>query len=932
MRIRLHSLKIFLLLLWVCPLVYPQAGKIAGRVTDAANGEAVPFINVILEGTQQGAATDVDGRYMIINVSPGVYTVKASAIGFNTVVVKNIKVATGFTTDLDFKLQAATLNINKEVTITAEKPIVQKDLTASTSTIGGEMISALPVTEVGDVLRLQAGITSGSDGSLHMRGGRAGQIVYQIDGVPVTDAYDHNNAVDVSTNSIQELQVISGAFNAEYGQAMSGIVNIVTKDGDNTFKGSVAAYIGSYFSNKTDLFWNLNSIKPYSIRNYEGNLSGPIIPDKLFFFANARYYYNTGQYYGKNVFLTTDRAWENSTTQLFNMTQHGDSSFVAMNPVERQYAQGKLTYNIFQGGKLSYNYILDRQNYKSYNSSNRLTPGNNLNRFSRSYSNIITLNHAVSANSFYNLHLSYFFKNYYHYLFENINTGDAANPTFYVDNTLLQTPAYSFNIGGTDYSRFSRSTGTYSAKFDWTTQFSKILSLQAGGEYKRNEIFYHNINLVAMTDSDGVRATPFNVMVPPITTTNNNMYTHHPKEYAAYVQSKLEAFNLIFNIGVRFDAIDPDGKVLSDPTDPNINNPLKPANQFFDYNSDGVQQANEPTKSVADRAKYWYKDATVKYQLSPRIGLAFPVSDKGVIHFSYGHFFQQPNYELMYENPEFELGSGSGNQGLFGNADLKPQRTIKGEIGLQQEIGDGMGLDITMFFEDFRDLTGTQTDDILVFGGAQSYSRYANSDFGYSKGIVIRFEKRFLDGLATNIDYTYSVTKGNSSNPADTRNAILGGATPETYITPLDWNQTHTINASIAYNKDRDWGFSLVSSYYTGQPYTPSVNKDTRVTQNGFPKNSADKPSIFNMDIRVYKNFEISKYELSLFLKVYNLLDLDNARNVNTDSGDPYFTFAKLDAQRINPKMYYNTLSEYYTDPSRFSEPRRIEVGLSCNF
>ena len=340
----------------------------------------------------------------------------------------------------------------------------------------------------------------------------------------------------------------------------------------------------------------------------------------------------------------------------------------------------------------------------------------------------------------------------------------------------------------------------------------------------------------------------------------------------------------------------------------------------------------EASKTVADRESYWYKKATVKYQVSPRIGLAFPITDKGVIHFSYGHFLQQPSYELMYANPDFELGVGSGNQGLFGNADLKPQKTVKGEIGLQQQIGDDIAVDVTIFFEDFRNLTGTQTDEILVYGKAQSYSKYANSDFGFSKGFIIKFEKRFSGGLATNIDYTYSVTKGNASNPADARDALTGGALPETFIAPLNWDQTHTLNLSVAYNKANDYGFSVIGNFYSGQPFTPSVNKNTLVTQNAFPRNSQVKPAIFNIDLRVYKDFLIGNTIMSIFAKVFNVLDLDNPTNVYGNSGDPQFTFDELDAEKINPRLYYNTLDQLYTNPTFYSEPRRVEVGFSYNF
>lgn len=930
MRFTIQFFTVFIAFLFFAHPVLGQSGKIAGKVTDASTGEPLPFVNVMVEGTTQGAATDLDGNYFIINISPGTYSVKASAIGYNSITAQNIKVASGFTATQDFNLQSTALELDEEVVVVAIKPLIRKDVTATTSVIGEDMISQLPVTEISDLLSLQAGIvSSGSD--LHVRGGRKGQVAYQVDGVPLTDAYDGSSVINVNANAVQELQVISGAFNAEYGQAMSGIINIVTKDGSNTFNGSFQTYVGDYFSNREDKFWNIKDINPVAIRNFEGSLSGPILTDQLFFYMNGRYFYNTGYLYGKRTFLVTDRATEvaGSGGSDFNITQNGDNSFVSMNPNEKFYGQGKLTYRFLPGIKLNYNYVIDREEYQDYFHSRKLTPDNNLQRFRKGYSNILSINHAVSNSSFYNLNFSYFYKEYKHFLFEDIYTDPNTFATNYINNTALQTPPYSFDVGGTDYSRFKRSTGTYSAKLDWVTQFTQEINLQFGGEFKRHDIYFKDITLFPTT-INGVNT----VDIAPITSPLNNEYNRNPIEGAFYVQSKFEAFDLIFNIGARLDVFDPDGVILNDPTDPNINNPLKPSNQFNDLNNNGEFDPNdgETFKTVADREQYWYKDASVKFQVSPRVGLAFPITDKGVLHFSYGHFFQLPSYEYLYTNPEFELGVGSGNQGLFGNADLNPQKTVKGEIGIQQQIGDDIAVDVTVFFEDFRDLTGTQSDEILVFGGASSYSRYANSDFGFSKGFIVSFEKRFSGGLATSIDYTYSVTKGNASNPADARNAILGGALPETFIAPLNWDQAHTLNVSIAYSVERDYGFSLIGNFYTGQPYTPQVNKNTNVTQNAFPRNSETKPSILNLDLRVYKDFVIGNTTLSLFLKVYNLLDMDNPRGIYDDSGDPLFTFSRLEAEKINPRLYYNTLDEIYTNPGFFSEPRRVELGFSYNF
>ena len=919
-------LRILITLLLISSSIYADlgtTGKIAGQVTDAVTGEPIPFVNVIVMGTSYGAASDFDGYYSIINIPPGIYEVKGSAIGFNPMTVTNVKVSIDLTTTIDLQLNETSVQLEEEVIVVATRPLVVKDLTASTAIVGADLIKELPVNDLNDVLQLQAGIVVAPGGDIHVRGGRSGQVTYQIDGVPVTDAYDGSTVVEVNQNAVQEMQVISGAFNAEYGQALSAIVNVVTKDGSNDFNGNIQMFAGDYVSDKTDIFWNVNDVNPISIANIEGGFSGPIINDDLFFYVNLRYYKNAGYLYGRRDYLVTDVASEvpNSGGADFNITQNGDGEFVSLNPFEKYFGQGKLTYVVMPGMRLSYNLIYDKQNLQYYEDDDdkpvKVTPDNNLQRFNTAFTNILNLNHAISSSSFYTLNLSYFSKRFEQYLFEDIYTGNPDKPTEYVDNTIHQTPPFSYNVGGTNMQRFERETKSFIAKLDWTTQVTHTTNLQFGISYIKQDIFFHDINLVDMRDENGLKVFPYNVVVPPIESVDNNQYNHKPTEFATYLQAKFEAFNMIINVGLRWDLFAPDGVVLADPSDPNIKNPLRPSHQ---------------ADSFEERLTYWYEDATVKTQLSPRLGIAFPITDQGVIHFSYGHFFQLPRYEFLYENPEFELGVGSGNQGLFGNANLLPQKTVKGEIGLQQQIGAFSAIDVTVFFEDYRDLTGTQTESISVFGGAQSYSVYANSDFGFSRGFIIKYTQRFGGGVAVNIDYTFSDTKGNSSNPEDSRNAVQDGALPETIIAPLNWDQSHTLNISIAYAKSRDWGFSMIGNFFSGQPYTPAVNKFTRVTQNAFPTNSDNKPFIANIDLRVYKDFPIGNQTLSAFIRIFNLLDYDNAVNVYTNTGDPYYTIDKTEAERINPTVYNSTLDDYYNVPTYFSQPRRVELGVAYNF
>ena len=146
-----------------------------------------------------------------------------------------------------------------EIFVTAERKLIQFDVTQSEARISAEELDLMPVTEVSDVLRLQGGITQDAGGGLHMRGGRSSEIAYMVDGVPMTDSYDGGISVQIDTDNLQELQVISGTFNAEYGRALTGVVNMVTKDGGQNLEGSINMYSGDH-QTSDPVYKNLSSL------------------------------------------------------------------------------------------------------------------------------------------------------------------------------------------------------------------------------------------------------------------------------------------------------------------------------------------------------------------------------------------------------------------------------------------------------------------------------------------------------------------------------------------------------------------------------------------------------------------------------------------------------------------------------------------------
>ncbi|MEX1055293.1 MAG: carboxypeptidase-like regulatory domain-containing protein, partial [Rhodothermales bacterium] len=317
---------LILMLLLAYPAVAQTTGKITGTVTEEGTGDPLPGVNVVIEGTTQGTATNVNGEYVIIGVRPGSYTIVASFVGFAVERKEGVQVNVDLTTTIDFALREEVFE-GEEVIVTAEAVKVRKDLTSSEARVTAETIDRLPVQDLNQILEVQAGITE-RNGELHIRGGRSSEVTVMVDGVPVTDSFDGSQAVELENAGIQELQVISGTFNAEYGNAMSGIINVVTKEGRNDrIGGSVQAYSGSYLvpgdggrefllgvdqSSYTSRGIPYREADVYSYLpvnathyyNLAGSLEGPVLSDRVTFFGHARYFNNNGWLYGANIYET----------------------------------------------------------------------------------------------------------------------------------------------------------------------------------------------------------------------------------------------------------------------------------------------------------------------------------------------------------------------------------------------------------------------------------------------------------------------------------------------------------------------------------------------------------------------------------------------------------------------------------------------------
>jgi len=865
-----------------------QTGKITGKVVDASTGEPLPGANVVLRGTQMGAAADIDGDYIILNVRPGTYALVASMIGYRPMTVTGVRVSVDRTTRVDFRLEQQAIDLGHEIVVEAHQPLVQRDLTATAASVSAEEISALPVENVQEILQLQAGVVTDSRGELHIRGGRASEINYLIDGVSVTDPFTGKMAVAVDQSSIQELKVISGTFNAEYGQVMSGIVEVVTKDPEDRFHFGGTFYVGDYASKHKDLFYNIEQITPTDIYNTRLYLTGPVpgVSKVLSYYLSFRRYYNEGWLYGQRRFNPSDSS--SFDPKAVYIEQTGDGRPVPMNYRRETYANIKLFARLTPGLRLRYSLLGHAYRYRNYNHLYKYNPDGDVTNRERGYTHMLELNHVLSPRTFYTLKLGWYTYRFKSYLYE-----DPHDPR-YVNPVLLRNrqDAFSFLTGGTNMNHYYRTTTVTSARFDITSQVTKLHQVKAGIEFKKDHIWVNSFEAY-------YKGLPGGGIFDPTAYFARGSHSHDPVEAAAYVQDKIELRSMTLNLGIRYDYFHSRGKIPVDLRDPsNIYRPRE-----------------KP-----------YRKAEAKHQLSPRVGIAFPITENGVIHVSYGHFFQIPPYKYLYMNPRFAVAPG-GLHTLMGNANLNPQSTVIYEVGLQQSFMDILGIDVTGYYKDARNLLGTRIYETYALG--DRYARYENRDYGNIRGITVSVNKRptSTDHLTLSLDYTFQIAEGNASDP--NHEFYNKQSTPpkksNIQVVPLDWDQRHTINLSVSYDVPRTFSIGLIGQFQSGLPYTPAIQSLETTFEN-----SGRKPFNYTLDLRAARYFRVGRGMLQLFLKVYNLLDRKNEINVYPDTGRAGYSL--VSHYVIERRNDVNTLEEWLKRPDYYGEPRKIMVGIQLDF
>ena len=882
-----HIIKICLITLMVSFNVHAgTTGKIAGRIIDGDSNEPLIAANIILQGTTMGATSDEDGYYFILNLAPGKYNLEALYIGYNSTVYSDIKVSVDQTTKIDFILYPETLE-SETIQIVAERPFVQKDLTSTVAKISGDQISALPIEDIESIVNLQAGVVDG-----HFRGGRKSEVKYLIDGVAVNDVFSGDFSLQAEVNSIEEVQVLTGTFNAEYGEALSGIVNQITKIPGETYKGDISTYSGDYISGRDDIFLNIDDYNPTDVYNIQGSLGGPVpgLENHLRFFLSGRYLNDNGYIYGRRVFNPSDSSVFSDDPETRFIGATGDNKFVSMNFSTRINLLGKLHIRLGDAKWLVLQGLYQRREFKEYSHLFRLNPDGDYKRFQDGLMASASYTHIFSNSTFMDFKASAFLTESKRYVYEN-----PLDPRYVNPERKRDVSGNAFLSGGTENWHFFHGTDTYTGKIDITSQVSNVHLIKAGVEVQRHQLDYEDFQIHVDASSG---------FVPALSDAGSfdfNTYTNNPFQLAGYIQDKIELEYLIVNVGVRFDYFEPDGIVLKDP--------------------DKIAALDGLIPPFPDSL---FSKASAKYQFSPRIGVSYPMSEKGAIHIS-----QIPPFEFLYRNPNFRIPL-TGNFPDFigntiGNADLKPQRTTMYEIGLQQELMPNVGLTLTVYAKDIRNLLG---QEIHIKNEFRKFGKYINRDYGSVRGFTVSLEKILTNGgFGASIDYTYQIAKGNASDPNDEFQNAQANPPIEgnKKLVPLDWDRTHSLNITSTMGTAGDYIISFIGKLGSGLPYTPSIqNQRTGV------ENSDNKPMFFSADLYFTKYFTLGKGKASAFLKVFNVFDTANEREVFGDTGRAGYTLELTRAQ-VAPRGL-NTLKEFFTRPDFYSAPRQVVLGFSYSF
>ena len=903
------------LVLMLCPmLMHAQSGNIEGTVVDAETNEKLVGVNVFIQGTHVGAATNLDGEYRILNVPPGRHTLRITMIGYDPVTVENVRVQIDQTTSIDVEMYETIFDLG-EVRIVAERPIVQPDVSASVNVVEIGMIDQMPVQTFEEVLSLQAGIEMGTQGIL-VRGGSARETRMFVDGLSMDDERANIPYTAVSLSSLQEVQVQTGGFSAEYGNIRSGLVNIVTREGQSErYSGRAIIHYGSpspknfgpsvydpdsYFNRPytdpavmwtgtRDGEWDAYTQKQYpsfegwnaiSRRTIEdGDPSTDLTPEqayRLWQWHRRRdgriqkpdYVVDVGiggpipglsSYAGNLRFYAT--YFEERDMFVFPLSRDSYSD---------RHGQIRITSDITPSMKLNITGL--------YGEVHSVTPFES----TPSPTGTIVRTQEQVANMVYNPAIIFMPQFYspssiYRNMIGFKLTNAVSARTYYEVRFQHNANQYkTFKVADRDTAKIHEIFPGYfvdEAPFGYSPDDQTGLDgMIIGGwmnlarDRTRNKTTLFSFDITSQVETHHQIKTGFDITYNDFrirsfsehprmdTWTRTLVYNVFPYRIGAFVQDKMEYGGFIANIGVRFD--------------------------YSDSNLDWFE-LEEFDRNLADgRGRHLEEEAPTKsinpvWNISPRLGISHPITRNSKIYFNYGHFRSEAVSSLRFRIQR----EHSGRVTHLGNPDLGLEKTVAYELGYEQNLFDLFLLRLAAYYKDVTGQPGWVS--YTSFDGSVRYSVPENNFYEDIRGFEATLEKRSGRWITGFVNYTYDVrTSGlfgftqNFENPQDMRNYLRtnpGQSRPRplpyarlniNIRTPVDFGPKF-MGVPVLGN----WSISILANWKAGQYTTYNPGNLPGVVDNIRWKDW------YNLDMRISRDFRMMQSGFQIFVNISNVFN-----------------------------------------------------------
>lgn len=936
---RIFTVLLFFLILPV--VVFAQSGQLRGTITDQETGEPLLGANVLVVGTNQGAATDINGEYIILNVFADTYEVRASYIGYQAKTIQNIRIVAGLTSEINFQLAAEGIQVG-EVLVVAQRPLINKYNTNAVRIMTSDDIDALPIRTIDDIYALNAGVIL-QNSTVHIRGGRQDEVGYYLEGTNITDPVVGGRGVTLVADALEEVQVQSGGYTAEFGGANSGIIKQQIKTGTSNLKFSLEAITDNLgFQSSDDAFSGDKNLGAfwYGYSEYIATISAPLGSPNVKFFGLFNYNFirdrNPQAYPGIDLGIIGDPA-TGDTLDFFY-----PAGATLNNSAENYTGTGSITFNFnpfiarivstYTSGKLD----------NPWPATRNLTQINSTIAGNSRYEQLETEDAAANLKLTYLLNPTTFIELNGGFAFNNLdrfdpalkddwmaygdsaknaavghvwsrdrgNTGPFQRPGNYSILSFFFFDEHDVLAG---FQKFERQT--INGNISFTSQINKENNIKAGFEIQSYDIANYSFNnetvmaLAGLLDDPGELSAEtiirrqglnnFGYDVFGVKTDNPDRPwedSRKPVFIGAYIQDRMEYKDLVINFGLRYDFIDIDNWVPADLTRPET---------VWDKNTGDIVEFNGKLGGGLVQTPSFSS-------VSPRLGFSFALTDQTIFHAQWGKFVQQSRLRDTY------VGLQSTGRAIRGGFfipapvgfNIRPTRTTQYDVGFTQQIGEFASFDITGYYKDITDQVVYKLQEVGEGSPFGSYSYYSNGDVATISGVEISFNMRRVQRFKVDANVSFASAKGTGSFPSSNR-GIVGapldpvltpaGFEPQ-YISPLEFSQaiTGAMNLDFRFGHGdggpvfQESGLTALLTYSSGHPYTrgtggADLEGDPRDRQPLEPLNFSTTPSIFQVDMRLDKTFNIADViDLNIYIQAINILDTENINNVFLRTGTPF--------------------------------------------